>query len=176
MIGLTAATWTPRARAAAIEARMPGTRRIGPTDTSGLDGHRMMAAAPSNAASTSGVGAAVSIPANRSSSTSGAWRWCTKYSWNSSHPSAVRTSVATDRSVIGRMRPAIPREACAARHASVTRAPARTDAVRAMCSARSRSPSENQVSSPYVPSCSMTMWVSPSIPQPQATCSIPARL
>ena len=34
-------------------------------------------------------------PSNRTSRTSGAWRRWTKYSWNSSQPSSVRTSVRT---------------------------------------------------------------------------------
>jgi hypothetical protein len=148
MIGLTAPTGMPRVRAAETRSRIPGTARIGPRDTSGLEGHRTTADASARAATTSGEGKAAAIPGNRSSSTSGSCLRCTKYSWNSSQPPAVRTSVATDSSVIGRIRPAIPRESCAARHASVTRAPALIRAVRAMCSARSRSPRENQVSSP----------------------------
>ncbi len=121
---------------------------MGPTETSGFEGAITIALAASMAVRTSGVGAVFSIPVNRTSSTSGAWRRWTKYSWNSSHPSAVRTSVATGPSVIGRIRAAIPSEAWASRHASVTRAPARTRAVRTMCSAMSRSPRLNQVSSP----------------------------
>ena len=52
------------------------------------------------------------------------------------------------RRLIGRIRAAIPSDRCAPRHASVSRAPARSRAVRTMWSARSRSPSANHVSSP----------------------------
>ena len=127
---------------------MPGTSRIGATETSGLDGAMTIASASAMAARTSGVGVAASMPANRSSSTSGAWRWWTKYSWNSSQPSAVRTSVATGSSLIGRIRAAIPSDRWAPRQASVSRVPARSRAVRTMWSARSRSPRPNHVSSP----------------------------
>ena len=71
---------------------------------------------------------------------------------------------------------ATPSDAWRPRHTSVSRAPARSRAVRAMCSARSRSPSENQSCSPYAASCAIVAWVSPSMPQPHSTCSIPARL
>ncbi len=57
---------------------MPGTARIGPTETIGLDGAMTITAAASSAATTSGVGRAPSIPTNRTSRTSGAWRSRTK--------------------------------------------------------------------------------------------------
>ena len=78
MIGLTAATGTPRLRAASRSSRRPGTARIGATDTSGFEGQTTIADASASAARTSGVGRAASIPANRSSSTSGACRRRTK--------------------------------------------------------------------------------------------------
>ena len=61
-----------------------------------------------------------SIPAKRTSRTSGAWcRW-TKYSWKSSQPSSVRTWVRTGSSVIGRIASGTPRAAWSSSTASVS--------------------------------------------------------
>ena len=64
---------TPRARAAVISASSPGTARMGPMETIGLEGARTMASAVRKASRTSAVTAASSAPANRTSRTSGSW-------------------------------------------------------------------------------------------------------
>ena len=78
MIPLTATTRAPRSRAARIPSRSPGTARIGPIETIGFDGAMTITRAASSAAATSPVGRAASIPAKRTSRTSGAWRSRTK--------------------------------------------------------------------------------------------------
>ena len=54
MIGLTATTGTPRARAAASSSAMPGTARIGPIETIGFEGPITMTSAAWIAAATAG--------------------------------------------------------------------------------------------------------------------------
>ncbi len=103
MMPLTAMTGTPRDRASASgvdDARERQDRadrddRVRRRD----DDRRRLRRAPSAPRAWGGPS---SMPANRTSWTSGSWcRW-TKYSWNSSQPSSVRTSVRTGSSAIGR--------------------------------------------------------------------------
>ena len=54
--GETAAIRTPRSRAASSRSRIPGTARIGPIETNGLEGQSTIASAALSAAATSGVG------------------------------------------------------------------------------------------------------------------------
>src|SRR5439155_10584 len=89
-IGLAATT---RARAPVSASAMPGTARTGPTDVTGFDGQTTTTSASQIASRTPGAGRAWEAPAY---STSRTWTWAfsrTKYSWNESQPSGVRTRV-----------------------------------------------------------------------------------
>ena len=88
---------------------MPGTARIGPTDTIGFEGAMTIASGrPERRQDLGRRPRRLDAPRTAPRGPSGAWwRW-TKYSWNSSQPSSVRTSVRTGSSVIGRIRAAIP--------------------------------------------------------------------
>jgi hypothetical protein len=161
-IPLTATTGTPRARARSTSSRIPGTARIGPIDTIGLDGPMTTARAASNVAATRSLGRDDSMPAKRTSRTSGAWRRWTKYSWKVSQPSSVRTWVRTGASVIGRIVEA-PRGLPAVQHGPVT--PRCASRAAPMWVAKSRSPSRTSHLAVALGS-SITIQVSPEIPSP----------
>ena len=97
-------------------ARMPGTPRIVPTDTTGLDGGRMTRSAPVMASSTPGAGVDWSRPTKASASagtsawsrTQYSWKWTTRLPLGAS-ASAIATCVSTRSSDIGSSRtPGLP--------------------------------------------------------------------
>ena len=141
---------TPRARAAAMQRRAcPGTSRIGPTETSGFDGRdddRLGRLERREHLGRRRRAPRCRRTAPRARRAPGAGGRSTPGTRASRPRSGPRSRPAS--SVIGRIRAAIPSAACAPRQTSVRRAPARSRAVRTMCSARSRSPSRNHVSSP----------------------------
>ena len=155
---------------------MPGTARIGPIETNGFDGQRTIASAVSRAAATSGLGRAASIPAKATSSTSGAWWSRTKYSWNASQPSGVRTRVRTGSSAMGRIGVETPSARWMSWSTAVSRSPARSRRVRWTWRARSLSPRRNQVGSPRRSSIPAAAHVSPARPQPRSRSASPARV
>src|SRR5204862_2199744 len=170
-IGLTP---TMRARVAARPSATPGTASTGPTEVTGLDGHTTTTSASRTASRTPGAGRARAAPAYSTSST---WTCAfsrTKYSWNESQPSGVRTRVRTGSLLIGRMRVATPRRRASSAVTAVSVAPARRARVRKTCVARSRSPRLNHVSAPRSPIASRQRNVSPARPQPRAASSRPA--
>src|SRR5215218_9141799 len=105
-MGLTA---TLGAGEEASASRIPGTARIGPMLTTGLEGQNTTRSAPASASRTASVGRASPMPRKRMPSTSSLWRLRTKYSWNSSGPSGVYRTVATGSSHMGRMGLLTPR-------------------------------------------------------------------
>ncbi len=72
---------TTGAAAAAIASRMPGTARMVPTETTGLDGGKRITSAAAIASSTPGAGLACSAPTGTTASASTEARSRTQYSW-----------------------------------------------------------------------------------------------
>ena len=96
-------------------SRMPGTPRMVPTDTTGLDGGSTTRSASPMASSTPGAGVAASWPTASTVSAGTAARSRTQYSWKwtTRRPlalsgSATATWVSTRSSVIGRSRTVSP--------------------------------------------------------------------
>ncbi len=105
---------TTGAEAAATASRMPGTARMVPIETTGLDGGKRMTSASARASSTPGAGLAVSAPTGTIASASTAACSLTQYSWKwmARVPcsSVIRTWVSIRSSLIGSSRtPGCPR-------------------------------------------------------------------
>ena len=99
MIGLTATT---RSRRLANAVRTPGTARIVPIDTTGLDGAITIVSAAAIASRTPGAGEAVSTPANSILVIVSRAPSRTRYSWNAFAPVGVWITVRISSSLIGR--------------------------------------------------------------------------
>ena len=160
---------TPTTVLARTAPAIPGTARMAPTLTTGLDGGSSTQSAAAIASSTPGAGAAVSAPVNVIAAAGTAACIRTHHSWKctvrrpppappapsaplvpSARPApsapspASVTWVSTRSSVIGsRMTPGCHRS-LSARVTADSGRPARSMPVRAMCVAKSRSPRLNQ--------------------------------
>ncbi len=99
---------TTGAGAAATAARMPGTVRIVPMLTTGLDGGSRITSAAAIASSTPGPGFAPSAPTEMIASASTEACSFTQYSWKCTArvpcASVIRTCVSTRSSLIGSSR------------------------------------------------------------------------
>ena len=150
---------TTGAEVARTASRMPGTPRIVPTDTTGLDGGRITRSASAIASSTPGAGVAASWPTTSTASAGTAARRRTQYSWKwiTDRPlglsgSATAMCVSTRSSLIGSSERLPPWSGVSQRRhsASVTCdrvKPASSIWVRTRWVAMSRSPSPNHVGS-----------------------------
>jgi hypothetical protein len=102
---------TPTTVFAAVASRMPGTARIGPMLTTGLDGGNSTKSASLIASRTPGAGAASAAPAGKIACagiaacrrTHHSWKWIT-LAWEASSGSARVTCVSTLSSDIGSRR------------------------------------------------------------------------
>ena len=87
---------------------MPGTARIGPIETSGLEGPITTARALAIAASAGSLAAERGAPRNSRSSTAPRARSRIMNSWKECQPEPVRTHVRTGSSLIGNTRARTP--------------------------------------------------------------------
>ena len=145
MIGVTA---TQSARRAATAARTPGTPRMVPIETTGLEGQITIASASAIACSRPGAGRAESMPSISMRVISSAAPSRTRYSWKVLAPAGVVMRVRTGSSVIGSTVASTPRRAQISAVIVVRPRPSRMRRVRWMWVARSRSPRPNHDSRP----------------------------
>ena len=164
-------------------SRIPGTCRIVPTDTTGLDGGKRTTSASCRASITPGPGVAVSTPTRAKPCAGIAARCLIHHSWKwiavrvpGSSPS-TRTCVSARSSVIGRSStPGCQRVQSAAVTAD-SGYPACSIWVRTRWVAVSRSPRPNQSGwTPYAASSSLTTNVSSSRPHPRSALMPPPRV
>ena len=129
----------------------PSTARIGPIETTGLDGQITTASARSSASPTPGAGVATSTPSKRMALTSSRAPRSTQYSWKCrsiSCPTETTSSrVSTGCSLIGRIVDTMSNRAATRAVTSDNPSPSARDRVRNRWVARSRSPSPNHAAS-----------------------------
>ncbi len=133
-------------RRAATASRTPGTARIVPIDTTGLEGQITIVSASAIASSTPGAGTAASMPSNTMLSICSAAPCLTRYSWKVRTPSGVVMRLRTGSSVIGITCATTPSRAQISAVIIDSAAPCPMRTVRKRWVARSRSPRPNHAS------------------------------
>ncbi len=154
---------------------MPGIARIGPIDTTGLDGATITTSAEAMASSTPGAGVDAATPRYSNERAAMDARCRVHHSWKCMVPPSVTTWVSTSSSVAGiRRTPSGQREVMRA-VASLRGSPSRNRWVRVRWVPMSRSPRVNHGHpTPYARSSALTRSLSPTLPQPRSSSFSPA--
>ena len=156
-------------------SRIPGTPRIVPTETTGLDGGTSTRSASLIASRTPGPGLASSMPMGTTAWAGISARWRIQYSWKCTalrspvSGSSMTTCVSTRSSVIGSSSTPGSQRRHSAAVTALSGYPASSIWVRTRWVAMSRSPRPNQLgSTPYAASSSLACQVSCRRPQPRS--------
>ena len=149
-------------------SRTPGTARMGPIETTGLDGASRTTSAPAMASTTPGAATADPIPGFSNPAGSSVARCLVHHSWKCIRdPSRSCTTVSTSASVIGSSRAPSGQRRDIRSITCVGVSPSRSHPVRARCVPRSRSPRVNHGHpAPHSWSSWFTRSLSPARPHP----------